>query len=186
MINCTDITLKKFTIENLNDPRYLQWVRDPDVTKYIGRKELTEFVKFEEIQTYVHGLWRNKFCLFLAVYHLKDNDFIGTFKINFGSKDGKENGVADMGIMIGNKSYQGQGLATNILGAASSYAFRKLGARKLVGGCVSRNIPMVKAFESVGYNLEGRLRNQTNLNDGDYCDHVLFGCFRNELKTILK
>lgn len=173
--------LVRFEQPHLDDPAYYSWLRDPEVVRYIGRDELLAGIPFSEAADYVRQLWANEFCWFFAVYHSDSGRFIGTAKLNFFSERGRRSGVADVGIMLGERAFWGQGLATDVLHALSRYAFEEQGARKLTAGAMSLNVAMVKAFLRIGYLEEGRLRQQL-LVEGGYCDHVLFGCFKTELR----
>ena len=170
-----------FEDSHLRDPRYFAWLRDLEVVKHIGRDELLRGITFPEVESYVAGLRRVGGCTFLAVYAAEERAFIGTAKINFLAESGIREGVADIGIMIGDRSFWGRGMATDILRSVSKYAFDELGARKLVAGAMSPNIAVIRAFENVGYVREGLLRSQFNV-AGSHCDHVLLGCFNAELK----
>jgi RimJ/RimL family protein N-acetyltransferase len=134
---------------------------------------------FDEVERYIKEILSDKKnCLFAIYTH--DEKFIGTVKI--GHIDWRT-GTGDMGIMIGNKEFWGKGIAKESLFLASKYAFDVLCLRKLTGGCVSHNIAMLKAFQSLGYLTEGILRKKL-LISGEYNDHVLFGIFKHELKAI--
>lgn len=174
------IHMVRFERRHLDDPAYYGWLRDMDVVRYIGRDELLEGIPFSEVEDYVKQLWANDNCWFLAVYHAKSGTFIGTAKINFLNERGRRNGIADIGIMLGERDFWGQGLATDVLRTVSKFAFDKLGARKLSAGAMAPNAAVVRAFLRVGYVEEGRLRRYLSIG-GDYCDHVLLGCFKDEL-----
>ena len=81
--------------------------------------------------------------------------------------------------MIGDRKYWGKGLATDALRAVCDYAFTILGTRKLTAGVVAENAPIIKAFRRVGFLEEGRLRSKL-LILGNYHEHVLFGCLKDE------
>jgi ribosomal-protein-alanine N-acetyltransferase len=174
------IHMVRFERQHLDDPVYYGWLRDLDVVRYIGRDELLAGNPFSEVEDYVKQLWSNENCWFLAVYHSESGTFIGTAKINFFNERGRRNGVGDIGIMLGARDFWGQGLATDVLRTVSKFAFDELGARKLSAGAMSPNAAVVKAFLRIGYVEEGRLRQQLSI-EGGYCEHVLLGCFKNEL-----
>jgi ribosomal-protein-alanine N-acetyltransferase len=174
------IYLEPFSSTHLYDPAYFRWLSDIEVVRYIGRDELLKGMPFVEAENYVNQLWVNKYCHFLAVHHLETGKFIGTAKINFINAKGREYGIADMGIMLGERSFWGQGLAKDILQAISIFAFDELKARKLSAGGYSSNEAVVKAFLRIGYKIDGSLRQQLAVDDG-YCDHVLMSCFEQEL-----
>jgi [ribosomal protein S5]-alanine N-acetyltransferase len=180
LINGQNTYMELFERQHLDDPVYYAWLCDLDVVRYIGRDELLTGVSFSEVEGYVKHLWSNENCWFFAVHHAQSGSFIGTAKVNFFSERGRRIGVADIGIMLGDRAFWGRGLATDVLRAVSKFAFDELGARKLSAGAMSPNVAVLKAFFRVGYVEEGRLRQHLPLQD-DYCEHVLLGCFKNEL-----
>lgn len=169
-----------FAEKHLYDPAYYQWLRDILVVRYIGRDELLAGIPFSEAENYVKQLWANEYCSFLAVHDDESGKFIGTAKVNFITERGRKHGIADMGIMLGDRNFWGKGLSTDILRAISIYAFDSLKARKLSAGAYSLNVAVVKAFLRIGYKMDGSLRQQLHVDNG-YCDHVLLSCFENEL-----
>lgn len=169
-----------FEETHLYDPVYYQWLRDIDVVRYIGRDELLAGIAFSEAEDYVRQLWTNQYCTFLAVHDNEGGKFIGTAKVNFITERGRKHGIADMGIMLGNREFWGRGLSIDILRTISIHAFDTLNARKLSAGAFSVNVAVVKAFLRIGYKVEGRLRQQLYI-DNVYCDHVRLSCFENEL-----
>ena len=170
----------RFKQEHLEHSAYYAWLHDLDVVRYIGRSELLAGITFSAMEDYVKQLWANDNCYFLAVYHSESETFIGTAKINFSNRHGRQMGVGDVGIMLGDRSFWRQGLATDVLRAVSIFAFDKLDARKLSAGAMSPNAAIVRAFLRIGYAEEGRLRQHLPI-EGGYCDHVLLGCFKGEL-----
>ncbi len=172
--------LEPFSEHHLMDPSYRAWLADREVVKYLGRPEYFSGVTFDEIQAYVERLWVNDRCSFFAVYERADAVFVGTTKVTFGEKSGPVPDVADVGVMIGQRSYWGKGLATDALHASCHHAFKTGAARKLTAGAMSANIAVIRAFHRIGFVEEGRLRRQFLL-DGMHFDHVLLGCFRGEL-----
>ncbi len=179
------VFLKPFDEQNLNDPKYFAWVTDIEVIKYIGRDEYLKPLRFEKVREYVEGLWCNELCAFFAIYHSQENQFIGTVKINYLNEAGLITRTADIGIMIGAREYWGKGLATDALFATCQYTFNVLGARKLTAGAVAANGGVIKAFLKIGFKEEGRIRKKL-LISGEYIDHVLLGCFKDELVSLLE
>lgn len=180
LIESGRILLKPFELAHLRDPVYLSWLHDLEVVKYIGRDELLQPIPFEDVESYVKQLWENIHCNFFAVHDAGTDKFIGTSKVNFISAKGRKDGIADIGIMLGDRSFWGRGFATEIIQAISTFAFDHLQARKLTAGGYSENVGIRKAFLKVGYSVEGILRQQLSL-DESYCDHILMGCFESEL-----
>jgi ribosomal-protein-alanine N-acetyltransferase len=180
LIRGKHVQLQPFDVNHLHDPAYYGWLCDKEVVRYIGRDELLQGIPFEEAQKYVQQLWQSPFCSFFAVHETASRKFIGTAKVNFMSEDGRKHGIADIGIMLGDRNYWGRGLSVDVLRAVSSHAFDQLKARKLTAGAFSVNEPVIKAFLRIGFRVDGRARQQLFVDDG-YCDHVLMSCFEAEL-----
>ena len=173
--------LVPFLQQHLENPCYIEWLRDVDVVKYIGREEYLLPVQFDQVNDYVRGLWNDSTCAFFALYRKDQDSFIGTAKVAFGGEAGLRARIADLGIMIGDKASWGKGFAGDAIMAMSQYAFDVLGARKLSAGAVDGNIAVIRAFRKAGFVEEGRLRQKVFVG-GDYRDHVLLGCFPDELR----
>ena len=168
-----------FGDEHLRDPVYLSWLRDRDVMRTIGRPEyMAAPVDFATVEAYYAQMKASSCDLFLALYHTADARFVGTLKA--GHIDWHQ-GTADIGIMIGAKDYWGRGLATDAIGALALHLYDVLGLRRLTAGSMGINQAMIAVFEKLGFRREGVLRDHLR-HDGGFCDHVLLGCFRNELR----
>ena len=170
------VILREFSRDHLDDVRYVDWLRDPEVTKTIYRMEYLLPLEAEKIRDYARTLMESKTDGFFAIHTLED-EFIGTLRI--GHVDWRA-GVADIGILIGDKDYWGKGMAKDAVGAACEYAFSFLSLRKLTGGTAADNLAMCRCFERLGFQKEATLRRQL-LTGGRYQDHVLYGLFKDEL-----
>jgi ribosomal-protein-alanine N-acetyltransferase len=179
-IDGRQVYLVPFGEEHLSDPRYYIWLSDIEVMRFIGREEYLRPIPFEDVRAYVEELWRSDYSSFFAIHYASTGVFIGTAKINFVNDAGMATRTADLGIMIGDKALWGKGVATDTLYALARYAFNTLAARKLTAGGLAANEAVLKAFRRIGFVEEGRIRGKC-LVAGEYMDHVLLGCFCDEL-----
>ena len=175
------VYLKPFGREHLTDLNYFEWLRTIEVVQWLGRDEYLNGISYEEVEEYVEDVWSNPYRHFYAVYFKDLDEFIGTATINFINQEQEKRKTADIGIMIGERKYWGKGLGRDILASISKFAFSSMAARKLTAGAMSPNVGVIKAFERVGFKEEGRIRNHLVDKDGHYVDHVLLGCFKEEL-----
>ena len=79
---------------------------------------------------------------------------------------------ADIGFLVGEKSYWGRGIATEAISLATTFAFETLGLHKLLGRAYSTNLVSIKSFLKNGYQIEGNKRIQC-LCDSNYVDVIL-------------
>ncbi len=175
----TRINIRKFTEEHAKSKAYINWLNDKEVTQYLGRDDMQN-VKEDDAMIYYESLKSNKLVYFYAIYDNKSDTFIGTCKITLLAASGIKEGICDLGIMIGNKQFWGKGYGSEAIKIVSNICFYKLNVRKITAGCYANNIAMIKAFQNNGFKIEGRLKKQLK-HDSTYVDHILFGCFIEDL-----
>lgn len=173
--------LVPFTEKHLNDKNYLKWLQDYDVIKTINRLEYVNApVKLAQLKEYYQEVSNSKTNIFLALYFKKEDRFVGTVKVGKINADTK---CADVGILIGDKTKWSRGIATDAIHTICVYLFEGLKMRKLTAGAMAVNPAMIKVFEKLGFKQEGVFRKQDKFED-TYCDHIYFGCFRDEFKFL--
>lgn len=170
------VILVPFGDEHLHSPDYLEWLRDYDVVKWINRPEYLRPVSFAEVNRYVQSVWTSESDIFLAVVGKDDDQFVGTVRA---SQINRVNQTADLGVMIGNRQYWGQGLATDALSLLSTFLFERLSIRRLTAGLLEPNVAVLRVFEKLGFQQEGVFREHDRFEDA-FVDHIYLGCFRHE------
>lgn len=154
---------------------YLSWLNDIDVVKPIASAVLLEPKGLEFIEESFRRFSADN-CKGFFIKDLGDNRFIGTAKID---KIDNYNKSAEIGIMIGDKTRWGKGIATQVYKILMDYAFCEMKLHRLWGGTNSLNIAMHKTFLKLGFEQEGTLR-KASLIDGEYTDNYLYGILDNE------
>ncbi len=181
ILNAAKTKLVPFTSIHRDDPKYLSWLRDYEVIKTLGLPEyLVKPASYKTIASYCDDLIHSPTNLFLAIYDNTDETFIGTIKaghINWYSS------TADIGIMIGDRTRWGKGLAKDGISILCQYLFESTKLRRLTAGAMSNNPAMCSIFDTLGFKQEGILRKQDRF-ENSYCDHIYFGCFANELRPV--
>lgn len=164
--------LVKFT-ERYVVAKYIDWLNDQRVNRFLcaGRKPLA----MEDI-TMPNGNTEMRFAI---LSNLRSNEeknvmvkgdefaeYIGTISLN-----GIDwiNRRAEVGYMIGQTSHWGCGIATEIIGLISDYAFNRLGLRKVEAGVVDGNVGSVKALEKNNFKKYGTVPQEYFL-EGKYLD----------------
>lgn len=85
---------------------------------------------------------------------------------------------SEVGFALG-RAHWGQGLATEAVRLAISYAFRALDLGRLEADVDPRNLPSLRVLERLGFVREGYLRERYHVN-GETQDSVLLGLLRRE------
>jgi RimJ/RimL family protein N-acetyltransferase len=83
---------------------------------------------------------------------------------------------ASLGIVIGEKEFQGKGLGIEIMELGINYGFKYLSLNKISLLVLSENIPAIKLYNKLNFVLEGEFKDEYLFN-GKYFDIKRFAIF---------
>lgn len=157
-------------------PTFVSWINDPEVragiSLYLPMSLASEETWFEEmlkrspgeqplgIEIQEKGKW-------------KINGNCGFFHIEAIHRS------AEVGIMIGEKSYWNQGYGTEAMLLLLKHGFETLNLNRVFLRVFENNPRAIRAYEKAGYAHEGRQR-QAYFTDGEYVDVLMMGVLRKE------
>lgn len=152
---------------------YMKWLRNKEVTRFM------EFgnspVSFERMQAYLNSLKNDK-NLFLAIIMKENNQHVGNIRL--GPID-RFNRRADIGILVGERSVRGKGVASSAMRLVLNYAFNVMNLKRITLGVIAGNMDAIRLYERVGFVREGCLRSHV-LCKGAYHDVILYGLMAEE------
>ena len=119
--------------------RYLGWLHDPEVTRYLTLVRHNPPADLQELRDYLASRPGR---LFLAIILREGNRHIGNIKLGY---DG------DVGILIGEKGGQGSGYGSEAIRLLTEYALCNLGLTRLWAGCHVQNVGSKLAFIKAGW-----------------------------------
>jgi RimJ/RimL family protein N-acetyltransferase len=151
---------------------YANWMNDPEVNRY-AEFRFTGHTP-ESIRRDIEAFISTETNLFLAIIDTEEERHIGNIKL--GNID-RHHGIADVGIIIGDKSYWGLGFGTEAIDLLAGYAFTTLGLRKLTAGFYATNTGSIRAFEKAGFVTDGVIK-ALYICDGKVIDGVCLGRLR--------
>lgn len=171
-IHTERLIITPFSQEHLTT-RYVGWLNDPEVVRYSDQRfrqhtleSCTEFFKsFEGSNNH-----------FWAIINTdKDLGHIG----NITAYVDKHNQIADLGILIGEKSAWEQGYGVEAWFAVCQHLFKTTNLRKIIAGTTEVNQGMLGIMHRTGMKEEGRRRHQA-LIDNKPVDHIYTAFFRED------
>lgn len=139
--------------------RYIGWLNDQDVTRFSGQRHRKHTV--ESCRDYAES-FENTPNYFWAILEM-DCDFFHIGNIN--AYVDPANGIADIGIIIGEKTAWGKGYAAEAFETLFEFFIEKQGLAKITAGTVRPNVQMLKVMQKVGMVEDGIRR----------CHHVVEG-----------
>lgn len=153
---------------------YASWLNDQETTLFMGSGKFP--VSIEGLKNYIEAYNNSKEGILLGIFLKKDSRHIGNVTLH---QIDWIHRVAEIGILIGDKKSRGKGYAIEAIELITSHAFNKLNLHKLCAGVVKGNEASKRAFEKIGFKVEGILREHFYLN-GEYHDCYRMGLLRSE------
>lgn len=167
------IYLRGLCPDDVNE-RYYCWMNDPEVTRFLESRFYP--ITPAELRDFVSAHTSNLHNVFLAIVLKEKGTHIGNIKL--GGIDWVHR-FANVGLLIGEKEYWGQGYASEAIALVTEYAFRVLNLGRLTAGFYAANVGSIKAFEKAGWQREG-VQKLHYFSDGEYVDRISLAVNRDD------
>ena len=131
--------------------RYVNWLNDSEVTRFLEVR--FEKSTLQSVRSFVEK-FDNKSKYLLGIFTSNDDKHIGNITLII---DLYHN-TAYTGHFIGDKKYWGKNAYTEAIILLLDFSFNKLGLRRVNGSTYITNIPTIISLKSLGFAIEGRLR----------------------------
>ncbi len=147
---------------------YLKWMQDAEVTRFLEAR----FAKYDaaNIAAFISEKNASNKSLLAGIFF--EGRHVGNIKLDIV----REHSRGELGLLIGEKAVWGRGIARRAIALISDYAFSVLGLAKICAGVYATNIGSQKAFESVGYHLDG-VRRRHYVDNGVRVDAISLARF---------
>ena len=169
------VLLRPLERADLNE-RYVGWLNDPEVTRYMESGVFPSTA--EDLESFYQAVTNSKNDVILAIVDKKSGQHVGNVKL------GPIHWVhrrATFGILIGDKDFWGKGAGLEATRLAVEYGFYRLNLRRIDLGVFAEHEAAVRCYEKVGFKVEGRFREDL-FQDGEYKDRLWMGLLRSEYK----
>ncbi len=156
---------------------YIGWLNDPEVGRFLE----TRYSHHDRasVLNFVRAMNTSGVEFLFGIFLAADGRHVGNIKVG---PIKWPHPVADVSLLIGDRSVWGRGVATEAIGLISRWAFKDLAVRKLSAGLYAPNEGSRRAFLKAGYQQEG-LRRRHYLLDGTMCDLVEMGLCPEDLSV---
>ncbi len=178
MVVNTDIVLKgnliylRYLTNNDVNETYLSWLNDDEVMAGIS----FESASLDTLRHYVNKQNNSPRTHFFAICDNQTNKHIGNIKLNAPIQNSE---IADLGILIGDKSYWGKGIGREACKLAIEFGFTELNLKKIYLAVYENNPNAKRLYESLGFILEGVQQKHIS-KSGKFLDKYLYGVFKEE------
>jgi len=171
------VYLRPLENSDLNS-RYLGWLNDPEINKYLESGTFPYTKK--ELDAFYEALQGSRNEVILAIADAKSNEHIGNVKLGPISWIHRK---ATLGILVGERNCWGKGIGTEAVRLMVEYGFCRLNLRRIELGVHADHVAAIRAYEKVGFKIEGRLREGLFM-QGDYKDSLWMGLLHSEYRQI--
>ncbi len=161
------VVLEPFAHRHLTR-RYVSWLNDPEVVRYSEQRHRRHTL--DSCRAYVDGFTGSP-NHFWAI-ETESEGHVG----NIAAMLDPPNWVADLGILLGERSLWGRGVGTAAWRLAMDWLLGPAGMRKVTAGTIAEHQSMLAVMRHVGMIEEGRRRAQVML-EGRPVDLVLMAGF---------
>ena len=162
--------LEPFTEHHLTD-RYVSWLQDAEVVRYSEQRHRGH--DLESCRAYMQSFTGTPHYFVAVVAKDINLGHIG----NINAYVDENNGVADVGILLGDKRSWGQGYGTEAWEAVCRYLLLELNLRKVTAGTSATNAGMLGIMRRTGMVNDGKRERQL-LMSGQEVDLVYAALFR--------
>lgn len=162
------VNLRELRSEDVTED-YVNWMNDFEVVRFTESRFIRH--DLECIKKYVRTFEENQNSVLLGIFSKQENLHLGNIKlgpINWRHK------IADIGLILGRKTFWRQGLATEAIILLCQYAFAGLRLHKLTSACYFSNKGSVCSFQKAGFTQEG-LRKKHVASESGWEDVIEFG-----------
>jgi len=156
--------------EELLSEKHVSWLNDPEIVAFSEQRHRRHTL--ESCRAYMNSFVGTS-NHFWAIIRRADGVHIG----NTNAYVDVANRIADVGILIGERSAWGQGFGLEAWKAVCDHLLDTGCVRKITAGTMSVNTGMIRIFEKYGMQLEGVCRKHF-LCGGQEVDFVLYAKFR--------
>lgn len=162
-----------FSAEHLTE-RYVGWLNDPDVVRHSEQRHRRH--SLESCRAYMTSFEGSAHYFMAIVAKDAALGHIG----NMNAYVDSPNGVADVGILVGEKRVWGQGYGSEAWIAFTRFLLTDAGLRKVTAGTLATNGGMLGIMRRAGMEIEATRRRQA-LVDGRETDVVYAALFSESL-----
>ena len=140
ILESDQVELQPFSKDFISN-NYLNWINDKDVARFIDKAKNN--TSLEDLNFFAERLIKSDFDYFFAIIYKKKKCHIGNVRLCTIDSNFKE---SNFGILIGDKSFHGCGIATEVLELIKDFSFNYLKLDKIHFPVVKENAAAMKLY----------------------------------------
>ena len=169
LLKSKNLFFKELEVSDVSQ-RYVDWLNDPEINKFLmvgsSKQNISSFEMKEEAivenkpnidscKEYVKKLKQSKNDFLFGIFENKENIHIGNIKLTISHPREK---IAELGILIGEKRFQGKGYGIESIDTITQFALNELNLIRIQAGFHDINQKSLHCFLKCGYSQDGHLK----------------------------
>jgi RimJ/RimL family protein N-acetyltransferase len=123
----------------------MRWLNDTTTQRFILQAQQKQL---SELKAYIKSKIDRSDVLFLGIFDLVSGDHIGNIKYE---PVNTELGYAIMGMLIGDVTWRGKGVAGEVLEVTAKWLVHHKGIKQILLGVARENTAAIRAYERAGF-----------------------------------
>lgn len=157
--------LRSLTVNDAST-RYSAWLDEQSVSAFIHGSSVGHSV--EQLREYIKERLEKENVLFLGIFDKESLVHVGNIKYE---PIDPASGYAFMGILIGESSWRGKGVAPEVITFSAQWLHNQLGINEIILGVDINNRPAIRAYKKAGFEVQPK--NESNLDNATGITMVL-------------
>ena len=153
--------------------RYLNWLKDPEVVRYLNAQHATPSI--DGIQHYIRR-HDNVTSFHVGIFSLPEENHVGNFSFYLDIPSE----VVNINVLVGEREFWGKQVVTETRAAILDFLFDDLGAHKVWGSPWANNHAAIFNYKKQGFNMEAILRDHKRDASGDRIAVIHFSILKEE------
>lgn len=166
-------------VEKDDLPRYVKWLADPEVRGYLNHHlPLSQALEEKWYERNLAAGDAQSWAIDAQPVDMAVGPWVHIGACGLHNLEWRHR-CAELGIFIGARDYWNRGYGTDSVQTLSAWGFYTLNLNRVYLRVFADNARAIRAYEKVGFQHEGRLR-QDNFYNGAYRDTLLMGLLRSD------
>jgi RimJ/RimL family protein N-acetyltransferase len=162
-------------------PVLKRWIDDPEIARLLGGApyQWSLAAELELVSSWSANDWEHGLNLAIEAMSDADPELIGTVTLRNLNAESRR---GEIGILIGERAYWNRGYGTATVRTICRYGFEDLDLHRIGLTVAAHNPRAQRAYEKVGFVVEGRLREDRYVG-GRYHDTLVMGLLRTDFEV---
>ena len=153
MLKSKNLYFRELNLEDVNQ-NYINWLNDPEINQFLESRHTKQTI--DTCKKYVKENSESKNNYLFGIFTNHSSQHVGNIKLTISHPREQ---IAELGLIIGEKKYQGKGFAIESINRITNFALDDLDIKRIQAGFYDVSLKSLNCFLKCGYSIDGYLKN---------------------------